>query len=88
MDRRERRTRLIGDILEDLGFKIQIKGDLVQGRKAKCSLWEMEQTLESVALLMAFCRQLDLALSSEAAVDRCLEAFRRKDYGLACLRPA
>jgi hypothetical protein len=41
-----------------------------------------------VALLMAFCRQLDLALASEAVMDRCLQAFRRKDYSLASLRSA
>jgi pyruvate,water dikinase len=88
IDRRERRTRLIREILEDLGFKVQIRGDLVQGRMVKFSLWETEQTLESVGLLLAFCRQLDLALSSEAALTRILQAFRNKDYGLACLRPA
>jgi pyruvate,water dikinase len=87
VDRRERRARLLGQILEGLGFKVQIKGDLVQGRMAKYSLLETEETLEMTALLMAFCRQLDLALTSDAMLDRVLQAFRREDYGLACLRP-
>jgi pyruvate,water dikinase len=88
LDRRERRVRLLSQLLEDLGFKVQIKGDLVQGRMVKFSLLQTEQTLELVALLMAFCRQLDLALASERVMNRCLQAFRQKDYGLACLRPA
>lgn len=87
VDRRERRARLLGQILESLGFKVQLKGDLVQGRMAKYSLLETEETLEMTGLLMAFCRQLDLALSSEAMMERVLQAFRREDYGLTCLRP-
>jgi pyruvate,water dikinase len=86
-DRRERRARLLSQILEELGFKVQVKGDLVQGRLVKFSLLETEETLELVGLLMAFCRQLDLALVSDAVVDRCLTAFRREDYSLTCLRP-
>lgn len=88
IDRRERRVRLLSQLLEELGFKVQIKGDLVTGRMVKFSLLQTEQTLELVALLMAFCRQLDLALASEAVMNRCLQAFRQKDYSLACLRSA
>jgi pyruvate,water dikinase len=88
IDRRERRVRLLRQILEDLGFKVQVRGDLVQGRLVKYSLLQTEQTLELVALLMAFCRQLDLALASEAVMQRCLQAFQKKDYSLTCLRPA
>ncbi len=88
VDRRERRVRLVTQILEELGFKVQTKGDLVQGRMAKFSLWETEQTLELTALLMAFCRQLDLALASEELMERCLQAFRGQDYGLSFLRSA
>ncbi|MDI6852739.1 MAG: PEP/pyruvate-binding domain-containing protein [Deltaproteobacteria bacterium] len=88
IDRRERRVRLLSRILDELGFKVRVIGDLVQGRMVKFSLLQSEQTLEMVALLMAFCRQLDLALASEAVMDRCLQAFRRKDYSLTCLRSA
>jgi pyruvate, water dikinase len=87
VDRRERRARLLGKILTDLGFQVQITGDLVQGRLAKYSLEDTEKILEMTGLVMAFARQLDLALSSEAAVGLCLEAFRTQDYGLNCLRP-
>jgi pyruvate,water dikinase len=87
IDRRERRARLLGQILEDLGFKVQIKGDLVQGRMVKYSFYETEKTLELSGLLMAFCRQLDLALSSDAVMERIIQAFKKKDYGLACLHP-
>jgi pyruvate,water dikinase len=87
IDRRERRARLVKQLLDDLGFKAQTKGDLVQGRLVKLSLLETEQSLELVGLLIAFCRQLDLALSSDAVADRCLNAFKTADYSLKCLRP-
>jgi pyruvate,water dikinase len=87
IDRRERRARLLKRILDDLGFKAQAKGDLVQGRLVKYSLLETEETLELAGLLMAFCRQLDLALSSETVLECCLQAFKKEDYSLSCLRP-
>jgi pyruvate,water dikinase len=87
IERRERRARLLKQILDDLGFKAQTKGDLVQGRLVKYSLMETEQALELAGLLIAFCRQLDLALASDAVMDRCLQAFKKEDYGLSCLRP-
>jgi len=87
IDRRERRARLVKQILDDLGFKAQTKGDLVQGRLVKLSLMETEQTLELAGLLIAFCRQLDLALASDAVMERVLQAFKTEDYSLKCLRP-
>jgi len=87
IDRRERRARLLKQILDDLGFKAQAKGDLVQGRLVKYSMLETEETLELAALLMAFCRQLDLALASDAVMERILQAFKKEDYGLSFLRP-
>jgi pyruvate,water dikinase len=87
VERRERRARLLKQILDDLGFKAQTKGDLVQGRLVKLSLLETEQTLELTGLLIAFCRQLDLALASDAVMERCLQAFKTEDYSLKCLRP-
>ncbi|HZE21802.1 MAG TPA: PEP-utilizing enzyme, partial [Desulfobaccales bacterium] len=85
--RRERRARLLKQLLDELGFKAQTKSDLVQGRLVKLSLLETEQSMELTGVLMAFCRQLDLALASDAVMERCLEAFKKEDYGLSCLRP-
>ncbi|MFZ5447919.1 MAG: PEP/pyruvate-binding domain-containing protein [Thermodesulfobacteriota bacterium] len=87
IERRERRARLVKQILDDLGFKAQTRGDLVQGRLVKLSLMETEQTLELAGLLIAFCRQLDLALASDAVAERVLQAFKTEDYSLKCLRP-
>ncbi|MCL6620691.1 MAG: hypothetical protein K6T55_01190 [Syntrophobacterales bacterium] len=87
VDRRERRVKLLQKILEDLGFTVQVQGDVVQARLVKYSLPESESMLEFVGLLMVFCRQLDLALTTDALVERCFQAFKEKDYSLRFLRP-
>ena len=87
IDRRERRVRMLEVILEDLGFKVSSKQDLVQGRLVKFSQEEIETILESLAVLMAFSRQLDMAFTSDAVMQTYLEAFRNKDYNLESTNP-
>jgi len=79
-DRRERRVRLLQTILLDLGFQVQVSQDLVQARLVKFPLAESAAILEKVAILLAFCRQLDVALTSDTVVDAYVQAFRRQDY--------
>ncbi|HAY22431.1 MAG TPA: phosphoenolpyruvate synthase, partial [Desulfobacterales bacterium] len=83
IERRERRARLLSLILSDLGFKSQAVGDMVRARLVKYSLMETEEILESVGNLLAFSRQLDLALSSDAVIDRLFQAFKERDFSLS-----
>ena len=87
IDRRERRAYMLEVILEELGFKVTSRQDLVQGRLVKFSREEIETILESLAVLLAFSRQLDMAFTSDAVMQTYLQAFRKKDYNLASLRP-
>ncbi|MEW6658592.1 MAG: PEP/pyruvate-binding domain-containing protein [Thermodesulfobacteriota bacterium] len=87
VERRERRARLLSEILDYLGFKVQVTGDMVRARMVKYSLLETEQALELAGLLSAFARQLDLALTSDTVVERCFQAFKDADYSLSFLRP-
>lgn len=82
IDRRERRACMLQVILEELGFKVTIKQDLVKGRLVKFPQEEIETILESLAVLMAFSRQLDMAFTSDAVMQTYLKAFRNKDYNL------
>lgn len=84
-DRRERRVRLLQTILADLGFQVQVSQDLVQARLVKFPLAECAAILEKVAILLAFCRQLDVALSSDTALEQYIQAFRSQDYALKSL---
>ena len=86
LERRERRAQLLAKLLDDMGFKAQAISDLVRGRLVKYSLEDTERILEQVGTLLAFSRQLDLALSSDAVMDKMFEAFKTGDFGLQSLR--
>jgi pyruvate,water dikinase len=86
LDRRERRAQLLARLLDDMGFKAQAISDLVRGRLVKYSREDTEKILEQVGTLLAFSRQLDLALSSEAVANKIFEAFKSGDFSLASLQ--
>ena len=86
LDRRERRAQLLARLLDDMGFKAQAISDLVRGRLVKYSREDTENILEQVGTLLAFSRQLDLALSSEAVANKIFEAFKSGDFSLASLQ--
>jgi pyruvate,water dikinase len=87
LDRRERRAQLLAMILDDMGFKAQAISDLVRGRLVKYSQEDTEKILEQVGTLLAFSRQLDLALASDAVMFKLFEAFKRGDFSLQSLQP-
>ncbi len=86
-ERRKRRARLLKSLLEELGFKMTVRDDLVQGRLVKFSEEETEAIMERVGVVLVFARQLDLALVSDEVLERCREAFAAEDFSLTCLRP-
>lgn len=82
-DRRARRLRLLTAILTDLGFEVELTGELLRARLLKPPQEEGTAILKQVACLLAFCRQLDVALTSETALEHYLDAFRRQEFRLA-----
>jgi pyruvate,water dikinase len=86
LDRRERRAQLLAMLLDDMGFKAQAISDLVRGRLVKYSQEDTARILEQVGTLLAFSRQLDLALSSDAVRDKLFEAFKTGDFSLQSLQ--
>jgi pyruvate,water dikinase len=86
LDRRERRAQLLAMLLDDMGFKAQAISDLVRGRLVKYSQEDTERILEQVGTLLAFSRQLDLALSSDAVMNKIFFAFKEGDFSLKTLQ--
>lgn len=86
LDRRERRAKLLALLLEDMGFKAEAISDLVRGRLVKYSQEQTERILVQVGTLLAFSRQLDLALASDAVMQKVMAAFKTGDYGLQSLQ--
>jgi len=78
--RRSRRAILIAKILNRLGLKTQIKGDLVRGEIKKYDCVLMEQKLDVMGRLLGAVRLLDMVLSDEGEIDWYVEEFFKGNY--------
>ncbi len=78
-DRRRRlRAELLRTVLEDMRFKVLVKGDLVVGKLKIAGREEIAASLTMLGELTGFTRQLDISLASEEDVRQFVAAFRRK----------
>ena len=80
--RRSRRARAIAVILKVWGFSVEVTGDSVQGRIHKMPREETARLIEQTGRLLQFMRQMDVAMTSEAAVNEIADAFLKEDYAL------
>ncbi len=81
--RRGRRARAIAGILKEWGFGVEVVGDSTHGRIHKLPREEVVRLLDHIGRLLQFMRQMDVAMTSEAAVEQVRDAFLREDYALA-----
>ena len=81
VQRRERRTRFIADILQHYGFEVDRRQDLLNGWVKKRPHGEVEDLLAMLGRLMGCSRQLDVTMDAETRVAACVEAFLKGDYG-------
>lgn len=79
--RRRRRAELIRGILEDLRFKVVVKGDLVVGNFKIAEQEEMQAALTRLGELTGFTRQLDISMASDEQVEEFRALFRQKANG-------
>lgn len=77
-DRRRRRAELIRRILEGMGFKVVLKGDLVVGKLKIADREETAAVLRRLGELTAFTRQLDTAMATDETVADSVGFFLRK----------
>jgi pyruvate,water dikinase len=80
--RRTRRARAMADILEQHGFSVELKGDLINARLSKGTREETVKQLEMLGSLLQFFRQMDAAMANDDAAILFRDAFLRGDYGL------
>jgi pyruvate,water dikinase len=76
--RRHRRVELINNILERMGFKTTVKGDLVVGKFRIADRNEMASALTNLGELTGFTRQLDISMVSENSVEDYVKEFMAK----------
>jgi pyruvate,water dikinase len=82
ISKRSRRIQLIAAILQDYGFNIKIKGDLIIARLANIGRDEMEIILDQSGRLIAFTRQLDAVLHDDDTVERYRKQFMEENYDI------
>jgi pyruvate,water dikinase len=78
--RRVRRIRLIAQVLERLGFDLEIHGDVIRGRFRKHPAPEMEERLDLLGRLMAYVRQLDMLMSDDQIGQTLADRFLAGHY--------
>lgn len=77
---RSLRLSFLGKVLDRLGCKLRITGDLLDASLSGLAADDLEDVLDQVGRLLGASRLLDVAIASEADVDRMVDAFFRGDY--------
>ena len=77
---RSLRLSFLGKVLNRLGCKLRITGDLLDASISGLAAADMEAVLDQLGRLLGASRLLDVAIASEADVDRMVDAFFRSDY--------
>jgi pyruvate,water dikinase len=77
---RSSRVLLMKDILEELDFRVGVKGDTVTALFRGGSRPQIERRLDQLGRLMGFIRQLDMCLQTEEDRARYLQAFLNQQY--------
>lgn len=78
--RRGRRARFLGIILEELGFEVMVKEDLVKAEYRKYPEPMTEEKLGHLGRLMGCARQLDMTMADENIVAWHARAFLEGNY--------
>ncbi|GFK94095.1 Phosphoenolpyruvate synthase [Fundidesulfovibrio magnetotacticus] len=89
-ERRERRARAIGLILERLGFTVTTNADRVEGRFQKYPPELVRERLVQLGRLLQFTRQTDMLMTSEQAIPAMADAFLRGEtvFGVGAVQEA
>jgi pyruvate,water dikinase len=77
---RSLRINFLATVFFRLGFKIEIKGDLLEASITGLDLRSMDTTLDQMGRLLASSRLLDMAIANDNDVSRMVEAFFHRDY--------
>jgi len=76
-DRRNRRVRYIGKVLQRLGFRVEVKEDHLSASLDKGPSGLFEEKLGILGKLMVTTRQMDMLMFSDAVVDWYVDEFMK-----------
>ena len=77
VDRRLRRVRLIKEILKAMGFRVNVKEDVINAILTKYDQATIEKYLTIMGKLTAYTKQLDMAMFNDAVTDMYIQDFIR-----------
>ncbi|MBF0549712.1 MAG: pyruvate, phosphate dikinase [Deltaproteobacteria bacterium] len=77
---RSLRISFLAHVLERLGFRTKVTGDLLEASLTGLDLASMENALDQLGRLMASSRLLDVAVHHQDNVEKMTEAFFNRDY--------
>ncbi|MCX8030183.1 MAG: PEP-utilizing enzyme [Thermodesulfovibrionales bacterium] len=77
---RTMRLQFLGNILKNIGFNLNIKGDLLEASLFRYDQASMQQKLDILGRLLASSRLLDLAISNQNDILSLTESFMNGDY--------
>jgi pyruvate,water dikinase len=83
---RSLRVQFIAEILSHLGFRVEKKGDLIDGQFTKDDKLVVEEKLRTIGSLLGCTRLLDMALHNEAQVEALVDKFLNGIYDLSPIR--
>ena len=71
--RRHRRVRMLGEMLREIDFRVDIKGDSLTARIEKRPVSYLRERLVMLGYLLIHTRQVDMVMDEEGFVDRYLD---------------
>ncbi|MCK9386858.1 MAG: PEP-utilizing enzyme [Sulfuritalea sp.] len=74
--RRRRRVRLLGEMLREIGFRVDIKGDSLTARIEKRPVPYLKERLVVLGYLLIHTRQVDMVMDEEGFIDKFLSKVR------------
>lgn len=77
---RSLRVQFLGAVLEQLGFRIALQGDLLEASFGRHGRQATEDRLDQLGRLLASCRLLDMTLANEDSAAALAAAFMAGDY--------
>ena len=77
---RSMRINFLAEVLQRLGFTLNVTGDLLEASLKGLDKQSLVETIDQLGRLLASSRLLDLAIPSQAEVNRMTDSFFKGDY--------
>jgi pyruvate, water dikinase len=77
---RSLRIQFLANVLERLGFSVEVKGDLIEASLSRIDRNSMEAALDQMGRLLGSSRLMDMGIAGPEEVVTLTESFFRKDY--------